>query len=76
MIACPKKTKLLVPVAEPKVNLASSGAPMYAITQSKMADERLNNREEHKEIERTRDTCKKDLWKPMGRGNQIRSGAN
>ena len=46
-------------LVEPKVNLISSGAPIYAITQSKAADERLNIREEHKEVGRSRDRGKK-----------------
>ena len=58
-IVCPEKNKLMVPADEPKVNLISLGDRVYAITRSKEADERLNNREEHKEAEQTKDTDKK-----------------
>ena len=46
-------------VAKPEVNLTPLEGLVYAIAPSKTVDERLNKREEHKEVERARDTCKK-----------------
>ena len=43
VIACPENNKLMLPAVEPKVNLISLEALVYAITQSKATDEILTD---------------------------------